>query len=196
MTEHPSPFDDDEFKAAMADAGIAHQPGMADQMMRELAPLLAEEGVDIDNLSEDVDADQFNAALASATERYNMELFTPVGAERDLAIMVLRQFSDAVHRGKSAQAQSILDAVEPESRGQYPSASQLMGTSLDFLDSWFSASPQPQGLARVKVPAWGGPAPKAAKDLLGLASKGRAYQSLNSLVLRYGGRTVAEGQPC
>ena len=134
MTEHSSAFDDAELKAAMARAGITHQPGMADQMMRELAPLLAEEGVDIDNLSEDVDVDQLNAAMASATERYNMELFTPVGAERDRAIHVLRQFSDAVHSGPESQAQSILDRVEPEPSGQYPSASQLIGTSLDFLD--------------------------------------------------------------
>lgn len=177
----------------MAEAGISHQPDMADQMMRELAPLLAEEGVDIDNLTDDVDLDTLNAALASATERYNMELFTPVGAERDQATGVLKQFSDAVHRGNNAQAQRILDAVEPEPSAQYPSASQLIGTSLDLLDRWFSASPQPAGLARVKVPSWDRPARDAGNDLLGLAPKGRAYQSLDSLIVRHAGRALADG---
>jgi hypothetical protein len=47
--------------------------------MRELAPLLAEDCVDINDLT---DIDALNQALQKAVERHNMELFTPAGARR------------------------------------------------------------------------------------------------------------------
>jgi hypothetical protein len=31
---------------------IEHKPGLADEMLRELAPLLAEEGIDVDNIDD------------------------------------------------------------------------------------------------------------------------------------------------
>ena len=52
------------------------KPGLADQTLRELAPLLAAEGVDGD----DIDAPDLNtlrAAMNRAVERHNMARFTP-----------------------------------------------------------------------------------------------------------------------
>ncbi len=58
---------------------IQHKPGLASEMLAELAPLLAEEGIDVDSI--DVpDLDTLQAALDRAVERRNMELFSPVGA--------------------------------------------------------------------------------------------------------------------
>lgn len=54
----------------MAAAGVVHQPGTAQEVMRNLAPLLAEEGIDLNDLG-DTDLDTVNAALARATTRYN-----------------------------------------------------------------------------------------------------------------------------
>jgi hypothetical protein len=47
-------------------------------MLRELAPLLADEGIDVENI--DVpDLDTLQQALDRAVERHNMTRFTPVG---------------------------------------------------------------------------------------------------------------------
>ena len=57
---------------------IEVKPGMARELLRELAPLLAEEGIDVDNI--DVpDVQTLQRALNRAMERHNMSLFTPSG---------------------------------------------------------------------------------------------------------------------
>ena len=59
-------------------------------MLRELAPLLAEEGIYLDGV--DVpDLDTLRAAMNRAVERANMTRFTPIGRARDLAAAALRQ---------------------------------------------------------------------------------------------------------
>lgn len=69
----PNIFDDPEVKAAMAAAGVVHQPGVAQEVLRDLAPFLAEEGIDLNDLG-DTSLDSVNAALARASERYNQGL--------------------------------------------------------------------------------------------------------------------------
>jgi hypothetical protein len=65
------------------------RPGMASELLRELAPLLAEEGIDVDNI--DVpDVDTLQQAMNRAIERQNMVRFTPVGQARELAAATLR----------------------------------------------------------------------------------------------------------
>ena len=76
MSDTQSPFDAPEFAAAMAEKGVVHRPGVAAEIMQGLAPLLAAEGIDLENPDEDVDLDTLNAALARATEQYNLELLT------------------------------------------------------------------------------------------------------------------------
>ncbi len=54
---------------------IQHKPGLANETLRELAPLLAEQGIDVDNI--DVpDLDTLQQALNRAAERHNMTRFT------------------------------------------------------------------------------------------------------------------------
>ena len=54
---------------------IQFKPGIAKETLRELAPLLAEEGIDVDNI--DVpDLDSLQAAMNRAVERHNMTRFT------------------------------------------------------------------------------------------------------------------------
>src|SRR5436305_5501389 len=92
---------------------VEHKPGMADDMLRELAPLLAEEGID---LSGDTvpDIATLQAALNRAVERRNLELFTPVGATRHVAVNTLRRVVHALLAGDSATAAQLLDQVQPE----------------------------------------------------------------------------------
>jgi hypothetical protein len=66
---------------------------MADEMLRELAPLLAEEGINLDD-PDGIDApdmETLQAALNRAIERQNLARFTPVGPARDRAAATLRR---------------------------------------------------------------------------------------------------------
>ena len=94
---------------------IQFTPGMADDLMQELAPFLAEDGIDVDNLEVD-DLDTFQRALDRAVERRNMALFTPVGAAREIAVVTLHLVVEAILDNETALAGAILDQVEPESR--------------------------------------------------------------------------------
>ena len=63
---------------------IQVKPGMANELLHQLAPLLAEEGIDVNNI--DVpDPGTLQQALGRAIERHNMAMFTPVGHARELA---------------------------------------------------------------------------------------------------------------
>jgi hypothetical protein len=188
-----SPFDDPDVQAALAKAGVVHRPGLADEMMDELAPLLAEEGIDLDDPESVPDLDQLNAALAYATERRNMELSTPVGAERSRTLATLRDVSDAVHGGEVNQAESILEAIGPDPTSGRPSAAQLIGTSLDLLDSWHSQDPTRAALAGVSAQRWMGRGRAAARDVLALARKGRARASMDRLIRNHRGLALAHG---
>ena len=54
------------------------RPGLANETLRELAPLLAEEGIDVDNI--DVpDLDTLQQAMNRAVERHNLMRFTRSG---------------------------------------------------------------------------------------------------------------------
>src|SRR3954447_4867218 len=95
---------------------IEDKPGMADDMLRELAPLLAEEGIDL--ASGDVpDMDALQAALSRAVERRNLEVFSPVGATRQLAVDTLHRVVNAVLAGDSAAAGELLEQVHRSGPG-------------------------------------------------------------------------------
>ena len=54
---------------------IEHKPGMAEEMLRELAPLLAKEGIDLSG--DDIpDMETLQAALDRTVERRNLELIS------------------------------------------------------------------------------------------------------------------------
>ncbi len=93
---------------------IQLKPGMAQEMLRELAPLLAEEGIDVDNI--DVpDLESLQRAMDRAVERQNMARFTPVGQARELAAATMRLAIEAIAVGDSVLAAAVLEQVQPES---------------------------------------------------------------------------------
>ena len=171
-------------------------PGLGEQTMRELAPLLAEEGIDVANF--DVpDLDTIQAALNRAVERHNMTRFTPVGQARDLAVTTLRQVIDALAGGETTQAAAILAQVQPDSPGNTAATvAACIGVALGLLDDWLSgADPRaPNDLGRrVHLPAGHWRGERAATDILVLARKGRAFSSLETLIARQGGEHVLYG---
>jgi hypothetical protein len=175
---------------------IQFKPGMANEMLRELAPLLAEEGIDVDNI--DVpDLATLQAAMNHAVERQNMALFTPVGQARDLVVATLRLVIEAVTDGDTAHAGNLLEQVQPESPDNtVATVAGCIGVALGLLDDWLSGhDPQtPKNLGqRVRLPAGHWRGERAANDILGLAGKGRAFRSLNTLIIRQGGEQVLYG---
>lgn len=175
---------------------IQHRPGLAEEMLRELAPLLAEEGIDVDNIDV-ADLDTLQRALNHAVERRNMELFSPVGETRAIALTTLRLIVEAILDGDTALAGALLEQIQPESPdNSAATVASCVGIALALLDNWLSghADDVPAGLGqRTTLPAghWNGE--RAATDILVLARKGRAFRSLNTLIVKQGGEHVLYG---
>jgi hypothetical protein len=173
---------------------IRRAPGMAKEMLRDMAPLLAEEGIDLDNVP---DLETLNRAMARAVERRNLELFSPVGVTRDIAVATLRPVVAAVLDGDTVLAATLLDQVEPESPdNSVATVASCIGIALGLLDDWMSGqdTTAPTGLARqTRIPAghWNGE--RAASDILVLAAKGRAFRSMDKVLVRQGGPQVLSG---
>lgn len=189
-----NPFEDPELLAAMARFGVVHRPGSAQEALKELAPLLAAEGVDLDDPDADFDINQLNAALTRATERRNLEIATPIGEHRTRALAVLRTSGIAFADGRPDDAAALLGDIEPDETENRPSASHVIGAGLGALDTWF-ADPSLGGmLSVVRMPKWHSkPSRNVANDILALASKHRAFDSLHSLIVRHAGLAVLEG---
>jgi hypothetical protein len=176
--------------------GIQFKPGMASDLLRELAPLLAEEGIDVDNI--DVpDLQTLQRALNRAMERHNMALFTPVGQARELAAVTLRLAAEAIADGDPRLAAGVLGQAQPESPdGSVPTVAACTGIALGLLDQWLAGhdTGAPAGLATMtRLPAGNWTGERAAIDILTLARKGRAFGSLDSLIARQGGQHVLYG---
>ncbi len=175
---------------------IQFKPGMASDLLRELAPLLAEEGIDVDNI--DVpDPETLQRALNRAMERHNMALFTPVGQARELAAVTLRLAAEAITAGDTRLAAGVLGQAQPESPdGSVPTVAACIGLALGLLDQWLAGhdAGTPAGLATLtRLPAGHWTGERAATGILTLARKGRAFGSLDSLIARQGGQHVLYG---
>lgn len=123
---------------------IQLKPGMAQDLLRELAPLLAEEGIDVP------DVQTLQRALNHAMERHNMSLFTPVGHARELAATTLRLAAEAITDGNTPLAATVLDQAQPESPdGSAPTVAACTGVALGLLDQWLAGpdTDAPAGLA-------------------------------------------------
>lgn len=172
---------------------MEHKPGMADQMLREMAPLLAEDGIDLDQPST-FDMDSLNAALGRAVERSNMERFTPVKEARTYALTVLRLASEAISEGHDEIAHVVIDGLEPEpEKPGEATIAQVIGVGLGFLETWHGDPKLKAALAAVRVPRWNKHARSAATDIIALARKGRAFASLGTLHQRHNGFVILEG---
>ena len=175
---------------------VQFRPGLADETLRELAPLLAEEGIDVDDI--DVpDLDTLQQAMNRAVERHNMMRFTPIGAARDDALDVMREVTDAVAADDTGYAADVLDSVLPDAPDRDgATVAGCIGVALGLLDTWLAGpdSPAPAGLGpQIALPAGHWTGERAATDILALARKGRAVSSIDSIIVRQGGKHVLYG---
>ncbi len=114
------------------------RPGMASELLCELAPLLAEEGIDVDNINVP-DLYTLQHAMNRAIERQNMVRFTPVGQARELAAVTLRLAAGAIADGDTRLAAAILDQAQPESAdGSTAAVAGCIGVALGLLDQWLT----------------------------------------------------------
>lgn len=164
---------------------------MADEVLRELSPLLAQEGIDLHGGGPPTDLATLQRALNDAVERRNMELFNPVGKARDLAVELIREVVNAIADGDWDDAVDLLEDVRPESPdNSVATVAGCIGVSLGLLDDWFTGQTDgaPATLANdTRLPAGSSEVWQAAVDALALARKGRASRSVNQMILRHGG---------
>lgn len=190
MTDSTSRFNDPDFQDMLAQSGVQRMPGADDELMYQLAPLLAADGIDVHNL-DDVDPSQLETAMARAIERHNLELMTPVSDERARTINTLREIAQALHNENHDQAVAILENIVPEAADGYPSSGHVTGVAMESLDTWYATQALQNGTARVSQSE----APRSIRnitpDVEALARKGRAYRSIGSLLRRNAEQTVA-----
>ena len=191
MTDEPSPFDDPEFIEMLKRSGIRHRPGMADELMAEIGPLLAADGVDLENPEQEMDLEELNAAMGRAIERRNMELVTPVADARALTVALLRDFIIAYSDGQLELGDTILGRLRSEPTSRNPSYSHLVGVALETLDGWYSDQELRTALSRVTFAGVPAEIRAAIADLEALARKGRAFRSIERLLLKHNGAIVA-----
>ena len=176
---------------------IVHTPGTADDLMRELAPILAEDGIDLDDPDSIPDRETLQAALDRAVERRNMELFTPVGEARQLALTTLRLYVEAIASDQFELAGAILATAVPESPdGSQATVAGTIGVALDLLDTILTGShpDTPAGIgAKARLPKGHWYGERAARDILDLARRGRAHSALGALIAKQGSHAVQSG---
>jgi hypothetical protein len=175
---------------------IQFTPGLANETLRELAPLLAEEGIDVDNI--DVpDMDTLQAALNRAVERHNMTRFTPVGHARDLVITALRLVIEAIAEGNTTLGAAILEQVQPESPDNTAATvAGCIGTALGCSTTGSSAATRKHQKISVNActyPPGTGLANTPPPTSSSWPVKGRAFRSLDTLITRQGGQHVLYG---
>lgn len=176
---------------------IVHTPGVADDLMRELTPILAEDGIDLDDPDTIPDMETLQAALNRAVERRNLELFTPVGEARQLALTTLRLFVEAIASGQTELAGAILATALPESPdGTHATVAGTIGVALGLLDTVLTGDHPhaPAGIsAKARLPKGHWYGERAGRDILDLARRGRAHSALGALITRQGSHAVQSG---
>ena len=157
---------------------IQWKSGLADELLTELEPLLAEDGIDIHDL-EASDLDTLQAAMNRAVERRNMALFTPVGDARDIAATTLGLTVEAILDDNTTLAGAILDQVQPESPdNSVATVAGCIGISLGLLDNWMTGQTparRPRSRRELAFPPGTGPA--NAPPLMSWSWRARAEPS-------------------
>jgi hypothetical protein len=161
--------------------------------MRELAPLLAEEGIDLE--TSELDFEELQQALNRAVAKRNLALFTPVGRNRDLAVDVLRRAVDALVDRRPHDAVTLLGEAVPESAdGSSAEISSCIGTALRLLDTYLGPDgvTAPPRLRLTPAPSrWPGSA--SVDDIVSRARLGRAFDSLGDLSVNHSGLALHHG---
>ena len=114
-----------------------------------------------------------------------------------MAVAALRLVVEALADDDTTLASAVLDQVSPNHRTtrRRPSPPASASPSVCSTTGWAAPTrPRPHGSAdRVRLPNGHWQGERAARDILALARKGRAFRSLGSLITRQGGPQVLYG---
>jgi hypothetical protein len=183
---------------------------VARELLRELGPLLADDGIDVNTLLADDDGppgpgnraglpdmETLQHAMNRAIERRNMQLFSPVRPTREDALTAMRAIVAAILDDDTALAATLLEQIQPESTdNSTATVASSIGIALGLLDDWLPGhdATGPAGLGeQTRLPRGHFNGGRAATDILVLARKGRAFRSLDTLLVRQGGPQVLAG---
>ena len=187
-------FSDASATAPQEDAtGAAPPSAREDSLVAGLAPILEEQGIELrDGAAGGLAGVQ--EALARAAADHKAAVLSPVGAQRRGALVVLRRFAEALAAGDATEALGVLGAVEAEPKGDAPAIAHVIGTGASVLDAWFTDAALSDALSVAPIDPWvNKPARSVARDLVGLARRGRAFGSLEALRRRRSGPVILEG---
>lgn len=190
MTESKSPFDEPGFLQLPPGVEIRHYSGPTADLIDQLAPLLADEGIDVEHLNE-ADPELLKAAMMRVVERHNLELSTPVGEQRARTVNTLRELLAAHHAQDGAQIQVLFGSIGPVPTRHRPSSGHLTGVTIETLDTTYRNEQYHPGLHVIEIPKVDTTTRAAAQHILGLAAKGRAFRSLDALLGEHGGFEVS-----
>ena len=138
--------------------------------------------------------EQLLAGIARAAAQHKVSVLSPVGAQRTGALVVLREFAEALVNGDAVAARRVLAAVEAEPKGDAPAIAHVIGVGASVLDDWFTDAALERALAVAPIARWEiKQARSVASDLVGLARRGRAFASLEALRRRRSGPLILEG---
>ena len=171
------------------------EPGIGAEVLSRLAPLLADEGIDLDDL-DSFDPQSLQEALNRVSERANLVAFTPFGRARALAACALREAVDARASGYDAGVRDVLARLVPESPdAKEATVASCIGISLGLLDDWLTeerAEAPPRLRERVHRCARA-QREQAAHEVLVLARQGAALSSLGQLIANHDGDGLLSG---
>ena len=134
-----------------------------------------------------------DSALDRAVEQTSLERFAPVGAIRARTLTLLRSTSNAISEGHAEAAEVIIRKIKSEPTAGEPSVAHVVGVSLGLLDTWHGDPDLTQTIAGARAPRWAGRSRAAGTDIISLAHKGRAFDSIASLHGRYNELEILTG---
>ena len=180
---------------------ITHVPGMAGQLLAELAPLLAEDGYhfDDDGVLDGPDLDDPTVFQPRCAARSNATTSNNPPRSALLAKTPAPHCSSPCKQSRSAipVPQAGCSTACGRSPPHPPAPpSPPIGVGLGLLDDWLTAHhpDTPNGLAtRARLPDGHWLGERAATDILALARKRRAFDAQNQLIIAHGGRNVHYG---
>ncbi|NMN98636.1 hypothetical protein [Antrihabitans stalactiti] len=155
----------------------------AHDLLREIAPILAERGIDVDE-----SAPTSQRPVSRAAPRHNENIVLLRGSAREQAAAVLRSMVDAVANADTTLAADDLAGLAAYSLDdRTPSTYSCIAIALALLDQWLDSADLP---TRAVIPATLTLCAQATTDIVALAGRGRALRSRDSLISRHGSRGV------
>lgn len=190
MTDATSPSDEPEVLHLPPGIEIRHYSGATADLLEQLAPLLADEGIDVQQLQE-ADPEILKAAMMRVVERHNLQLSTPIGDERARTVNTLRELLVAHNASDTAEVQVLFGSIGPAPTRHRPSSGHLTGVTIETLDRVYRNEQFHPALHVVEIPKVDTTTRAATEQILGLAAKGQAFRSLDDLLGSHGGFEVS-----